>query len=559
MPFTYAIRAIQFSDKTRIELSNDDIVVLVGPNNAGKSVALREIPALLPGTITGMQVVKQLEVEVSSGRDAIAELTSKLDSVANNPTQVFRMGNELPLQALLENAGNARWLQQVLQPVCVYHVQTINRLRITEPVDMIDLLTQAKRHPFHYLYDDRALELELSAVFAKAFDKDLVVNRAAGRPVHLHVGKRPSLEAFDTSVEAHKQIMQLPVLAQQGDGMKAFVGCLLWVAVVDYPIVLIDEPEAFLHPPQARIMGKTLVHMKRNGQQLILATHSGDLLRGILDGQPKNVKILRLTRREDVNVVRELRNEQIKELWSDPILRHSNTLDGLFHTLVVLCESDADCQFYSATANALADASPGRPSPDAMFIHCGGKDRMPKVVKALRAVDVPVRVIVDFDVLREQQPLRGLVESLGGDWTSFEADWKTIRNAISMLKAQLDTKKFKEQIEASLSKITGDVVPDSVLGELREHSRNASAWSLAKKLGKAFIPPGGPDQAYDRLSDRMAKIGLHIVPVGELEGFWKGSNLHGPAWVLEALNRDLAADPKLRDAREFIEPIVAAA
>ena len=34
---------ITFSDGTLISLEPDDVVVLVGPNNAGKSAALREL------------------------------------------------------------------------------------------------------------------------------------------------------------------------------------------------------------------------------------------------------------------------------------------------------------------------------------------------------------------------------------------------------------------------------------------------------------------------------------------------------------------------------------
>ena len=40
---TLSFKTITFSDGTILELENDDIVVFVGPNNAGKSAALREL------------------------------------------------------------------------------------------------------------------------------------------------------------------------------------------------------------------------------------------------------------------------------------------------------------------------------------------------------------------------------------------------------------------------------------------------------------------------------------------------------------------------------------
>ena len=38
-------------------------------------------------------------------------------------------------------------------------------------------------------------------------------------------------------------------------------------------------------------------------------------------------------------------------------------------------------------------------APDILFTHCGGKNRMNDVVSALKAVDVPVIAICDFDIL----------------------------------------------------------------------------------------------------------------------------------------------------------------
>ena len=235
-----------------------------------------------------------------------------------------------------------------------------------------------------------------------------------------------------------------------------------------------------------------MVKKKRKDRQLILATHSGDFLRGVLDATPKSLRILRIVRDSSVNRVTELKPEQVKELWSDPILRQSNPLDGLFHSCVVLCEADGDCQFYSSMANALAEMDQSRIAPDALFIHCGGKARMPKVVEALRAVNVPVHVIADFDILREEKPLKPLFEALGGSWASIRADWATVGKAISSKKAQVDTQDLKQRIEAALEKVTEEVVPDEVLEEIKDCAKKASAWAYAKNAGENFLPFWGP-------------------------------------------------------------------
>jgi hypothetical protein len=77
-----------------------------------------------------------------------------------------------------------------------------------------------------------------------------------------------------------------------------------------------------------------------------------------------------------------LDDNNLRGLWRDPLLRHSNIFDGLFHERVIICESDADCMFYSAVISAIADPET---QPNLMFTHTGGKHRLPVVVRALKA------------------------------------------------------------------------------------------------------------------------------------------------------------------------------
>src|SRR5205807_2215869 len=125
--------------------------------------------------------------------------------------------------------------------------------------------------------------------------------------------------------------------------------------------------------------------------QLILATHSGDFLRGLLTDENASIRIIRIRREGNINFAHELRPEDVKNVWNDPLLRHSNVLDALFHEVAIVCEGEADCRFYAAVGDAIVRRTDTK-SPDAMFIHGGGKDKMPNIVRALKALDVPVRV-----------------------------------------------------------------------------------------------------------------------------------------------------------------------
>jgi ABC-type cobalamin/Fe3+-siderophores transport system ATPase subunit len=49
MTFVTRVRSVTFSDGRELEVPETGVVVLVGPNNSGKSAALREIYRLLTG------------------------------------------------------------------------------------------------------------------------------------------------------------------------------------------------------------------------------------------------------------------------------------------------------------------------------------------------------------------------------------------------------------------------------------------------------------------------------------------------------------------------------
>lgn len=94
------------------------------------------------------------------------------------------------------------------------------------------------------------------------------------------MGETPPFE-HDSGVPAAgylTALRALPLLEQQGDGMRSYMGLLLHILGGAHQITLIDEPEAFLHPPQARLLGRTLANRSVGRQQVFLATHSVDVV-----------------------------------------------------------------------------------------------------------------------------------------------------------------------------------------------------------------------------------------------------------------------------------------
>lgn len=464
-----------------------------------------------------------------------------------------------------ENQARAFWANATshglreLASFFVCRLDTEARLSVANPPSNIRLSHDILQHPIHYLQVDDALEKKVSGYFDKAFGEDLIVHRNAGSTVPLHCGERPIPATGEdrVSIGYLRELEKLPVLHEQGDGMRAFVGVLLHSFVVDHDVVLIDEPEAFLHPPQARLLARMLVTHTPTDRQLFVATHNGDFLRGLLDADSDRVRIIRLRRNENVNVVSELDNAGVRKLWRDSLLRHSNILDGLFHSKVVICEGDSDCRFYAAIHNALSDADSSVAPGDILFLHCGGKSRLTTAIKALSDLKVPLCVIGDFDVLSAEYPLRSIYVELGGDWDTIVSDWRCVKTAIEQKRPELDTEQVRSQINDAISSVSEQFFPREAAKKIQKILRRSSAWSHAKEGGKTFVPNGDPTSACIRLLQSCKEIGLFIVDVGELESFACSVGGRGPKWANGVLEKDLLSDPELEVARKFVQEVVA--
>lgn len=433
------------------------------------------------------------------------------------------------------------------------HLNTMERLTAARSVELANFTTSAPTHPLHRLYLDDGLEALLDGIFKRAFGKSLVVNRGAGKVVALHVGDRPTppVNGDRQSMQYIAAVNAMPAVQDQGDGIRAFVGIVASVLAAERDVVFIDEPEAFLHPPQAATLGRVLGEQTPKQRQLVVATHSTDFLRGILDHSSPRVRVVRIVREGDINRVAELSPDDVKRVWSDPLLRYSKVLDGLFHDGVIVCEGDADCRFYGA----MMEATFGKEAhPDIQLVHTAGKSRIASVVRSLRAIGVPVRVVADFDILAEESTLRNTVESLGGDWSQFSTRWKTIHSSVSQRRAELQTSDARADLDAILRAESTSVSPSAV-ARIKAVLKKASAWEEAKRIGKAFLPKGTVTREYEALAGDLRSLGLYLVEVGELEGFCPTIQEHGPAWVVAVMERDLEKDDELATARHFARSI----
>jgi hypothetical protein len=267
------------------------------------------------------------------------------------------------------------------------------------------------------------------------------------------------------------------------------------------------------------------------------------------------VKIVRINREGNVNHIQVLDNDGVRNLWKDSILRYSNILSGLFHSKVVICESDTDCRFYQAILDSLYE---GRNivSPDILFTHCGGKERLKVVIKALKALNVKCVVVPDIDVLDNEITFKTICEEMDINYEGIKGKWKSVNEYVKLQRAQLDTEEARKDIKTLLDGITTPQLSKDDIDAIKKKLKASSAWGKVKEVGKSFFNGG----AYSDLNDIMAeckKRGIFIVPVGELESFYKpAANKHGTAWIDTVMSLDLVNDIELEEAKRFVKEMV---
>ena len=542
--------SITFSDGTTVTLDPTDVVVFVGPNNAGKSLALRELEQHI-GNPANTTVIKSKTLLKAETQESLSEYLRKHAQVRTQGSNRVYAGYRFSVP----EARISEFWTSNLEPLrSFFCMRILTETRITDsnPANAIAVLDEPASHPIHMLYSDDQLEYKISEYFQRAFGEALIVYRAGGSQFPLLVGKRrvphTGEDRISSSYCERLRASTVP-LNEQGDGMRSFGSVILHLlAPITPSILLLDEPEAFLHPPQAKLLGEIIATEKSSRAQLFVATHSPDVLHGLINVAPDHLRVLRMQREGSVNRIKELDKELVKQISADPLMKYSSVLSGVFHERVIICEADADCMFYSA----LLDISNvhGERQPDVLFVHANGKGRVAALAKTLVALDVPVDVVVDIDILNDTVVLERVLDSLDGDSAAVLPLADAVRDAIEQHKPWLNAGEVRNEIERILAEApsTGEF-PKSSRANIDALFRKASPWDVIKSGGESAIPSGQATQDFQKLQKLCKQIGLWIVPVGELKGFCKSVGNHGPRWVQQVIEeRDLATDPGLEQA-----------
>lgn len=509
---------------TPLEVDTPNVTILVGPNNSGKSLTLREIEDWCLGKNPELKTIEEISLEWPDTIDDFEEmlLRHKAAPPRNQIAQpdhiwvsrpVIRQGEESVHQQINENSAR-QWFEQkhvgqlLSFFVRLYTLRLDGRTRfdLVDPKDTGPLEEHPQNHLWALFVNDEGRE-KVRQFTEEAFGRHFVIDPTGMRQFRVRASDaRPPSKAIEQGLdhESREFHKASPLISDLGDGLRTSIGLVSAVMSVSHQILLIDEPEAFLHPTLARRVGNVLTTTARERDaSMIVATHSADFLMGCIQATP-DLRLVRLTYSNNQPTSRSIDPREVTLLMQDPLLRSSNALRALFHRGVIITEADADRAFYEEINNRLLQNSRG--SKDTLFLNAQNWQTIPRLVAPLRKLGIPAAAIFDLDVLLEDdfRKVWPLLNVQG-------AELQRLQNERNTLKAKLET-----------------------VGRPSVKQQGINALDATDQaIANQFIQD-------------MASYGVFFVPLGELESWLSSLGVQRtsdkPAWLTNIFNA-LGSDP----------------
>lgn len=540
------------------------INVFVGANNCGKTQLLKDMLAYITGKREELTILENLDIPYPDSWDAMEKAYKIKPVETSNGLQLRHICPTLDKDPSGPSHHDLRqvldsWLQHDLcqyrsatGPGFVTYLNTDNRLKLAMGQQVQkDLQNRGAKNLLEALYLSGVESTQnVRKCISSIFDNtDVYLDSSNLGMLQFRVGADFS-SIPDNPQAAFEKLRDLAVLDDQGDGLRSVLGIITALVALKKPIILLDEPEAFLHPPQAMQLGKIISTLVKESQQIFIATHSADFLRGLL-GTTRDAVIVHLDRPKDsITEARILDSDALSQIITDPLISSSRVLEGMFYKGVVATEADSDTAFYQRLFQKIGA------SDEIHFLQTSGKQALKKIISPYQKLGIKFAIIADADVIRERNDVKSLLNLTSEETAKeqilverdevikyFQTQSKydrllSLQTALhNLISAELPAETNSDDIDKALTDYRAK------LGKLRDESDDLSK---LKELGRECFPDEEKEH-FDRLCSLCSNIGLFIVWVGELEswlvdyGIERTSNK--PKWIAEALMKIYEIEP----------------
>lgn len=552
------VKKIKFNNGVEYLFNRNDIVIFVGANNVGKSRALKDLRDDLNNIGSSKIVIDSIEYAASNFTTEAITKYFENNYVKNNFGNYDVQISESHTHSFSDD--NFRYINSYdtnFYKVLYSFLSTDNRLKMSLPNNNYGNDIESLRIMQH-LNDDLSAIIDLNNVLEQGFKKGIEIIDNFGNG---GIGKKykiASSEEIGRVIEASKRegikiMHDYDDLHEQGDGIRSAVAILSSLIVNTHSLFLIDEPETFLHPPQARILGRNLVELSKN-KQCFISTHNIDLIRGIVEIKSSRVKIIKINREGSNNEFHLLKNEDIEKIAEDRNLKYTNILNGLFYQKLVLCENESDCKFYSAILEAVAPEL----YQATLFCAVGGKDQFKIIMPILKRLHIDHLVIADIDLINDKDKLSQLLNAVDKDsYSLISSDHEDFLNEFNA-NTSPEVRK-QEEIKKEINSIltNGDeYLSDENAKKIKGLLKRINNFKVLKTKGIDSFPTDECKSLFEKIKRFLNNRNIYILECGEIEGFVSGVDKHGNGWVESVFEQYQNLDLNVYDkAKEFIHSV----
>lgn len=551
------IKEITFNDENKITFSKDDIVLLVGANNVGKSRTLKDLREDLNESSKTKLLVKDVKYETTNfTEEHLREYFERNITKSSYGGYNVFLDDNVSFTFSDHNFINIVY-EKIFYKAMFSFLSTENRLGLTKPIKFNFEIDKQNLKIMEKLDTDSESINKLNKAIDLGFQKSIEIDEDYfdGNMVKKYkIGESNEIARI---IESNKRdslnkLKQFEDLHNQGDGIRNAVAILASLIVNEHSLFLIDEPETFLHPPQAKILGKNLVKLSI-GKQLFISTHNIDFIRGILEEDSSRVKIIKIDRHDNNNSFNLVDNGSITKISSDKNLKFTNILNGLFYQQVVLCENESDCKFYSA----ILEHEDITIYQNTLFCAVGGKEQFKKIVPLLKELNIEYKIIADIDLINNIDSLKQLLNSAIPDCYKEIAEQH--REFLEKFQNEMDSQvKTQEEIKFKIGKLfTKDkYISSNTVEQIKSLLRDVSSLKLLKTGGKNIIPQGNCVNLFNNINKFLKVNNIFILECGEIERFVPDVSGHGNNWVEKVFTKYKDIDDDVyEEARRFIRNI----
>lgn len=532
---------LKFTQHEDLVLPAAGITIFVGPNNSGKSLVLKEVEQafLVHPFPSNLFVLRDYEIKWPE-LDSVTSALTKFDAfqVKDTPVDHKILGRINPnggretttlhiphLLNIANQKSDKRWWATQFLRWGVLRLDGRSRFNLTNDQKGGDLLG-APNNVLAHLFQDDVARKKVRQLIYDAFRLNFAVDPTSLGQLRIRLSSEAPLDDEQSLNEKARNFYRNAThIKDASDGVQAFTGIITAVMSGEFHTILVDEPEAFLHPPLARKLGNHLATLAtERGGALLASTHSPDFLMGCVQAT-KEVRVVRLEYSEGKSRGRMVDPVQLEKLFKNPLMRSTNAISGLFYDGVVVTESDNDRAFYGEIYHRLSAGKNDYPS--LLFINAQNKQTIKNIIGPLRQFGVPAAAIPDIDIIKDG----------GKTWT----EW--LESAL---------------VPAALHEGYGSQ-RNSIKACFEASGKNM------KSDGGVNALPLGEKAAAEQLFDTLAEYGVFVVQRGELEDWLPALDVPGKKteWTVAMLER-LGSDPvhpdyikpKPGDVWEFISGVV---